>query len=54
LPELEQLEIGSKVIIPRPAVKQPFNALYNKAKNIGIRVSIRSIDKGAFEVTRIE
>lgn len=52
--ELNQLEIGENVIIQRPSIKKPHLGLYSKAKRIGIRVSIKSVNNETMQVKRIE
>lgn len=52
--ELNQLGIGENVIIPRPSIKKPHLGLYGKAKRIGIKISVKSVNKETMQVRRIE
>ena len=52
--ELESLGCGEDVVIKRPLVFNPYVSLYHKAKNIGIRISIKTIDNETFQIKRIE
>ncbi len=52
--ELELLKCGENVVIKRPTVANPYVNLYHKAKKLGIRISIRSVDNETFQIKRIE
>lgn len=51
--ELYLLTTREKVIIQRPLVKNPYLSLYAKARKIGIRISIRSVDDETMQIKRI-
>jgi len=53
-PELYQLKVGEKAIIQRPSAKNPYVRFYEKAKRIGIRISIRSVNEETFQIKRIK
>jgi predicted DNA-binding protein YlxM (UPF0122 family) len=53
-PQMYQLKVGEKITIPRPIVTNPYRNLYEKAKNIGIRISIKSINEEKIQITRLE
>lgn len=52
-PELYQLRFGEIAIIQRPLVTNPYRNLYEKAKKIGIRISIKSVNDKTFQIKRI-
>jgi predicted DNA-binding protein YlxM (UPF0122 family) len=53
--QLRELEIGVSVDLPKLLTRpRPHTQFYQMATKIGIRVSVRSIDKKTFRVTRIE
>jgi predicted DNA-binding protein YlxM (UPF0122 family) len=52
--ELYSLETGESILINRPQVTRPYESLYDKAKKIGIRISIKSIDENTMQIKRIE
>jgi predicted DNA-binding protein YlxM (UPF0122 family) len=52
--ELNLLNNGQNVIIPRPSVKNPYLSLYGKAKRIGIQISIKSVNNETFQIKRIK
>jgi predicted DNA-binding protein YlxM (UPF0122 family) len=52
--ELYLLNTREKVIIERPLVKNPYLSLYAKARKIGIRISIKSVNSETMQIKRIE
>ena len=53
-PELYQLKVGEEALIQRPAVTNPYKRLYEKAKKIGIQISIKSVNDKTFQIKRIK
>lgn len=53
-PYLKELKVGDKIVIKKPDVKQPYASLFGTAKSLKMRISIQSLDKDTFQVTRIE
>jgi predicted DNA-binding protein YlxM (UPF0122 family) len=51
-PELYQLQLGERVIIKRPQVKNFYISLLKKARRIGIQISIKSIDQETLQIYR--
>ncbi len=47
------LGIGENAVMKRPLVKQPHGCLYAIAWRIGIRISIKSVDKETFQIRRV-
>ncbi|CAN5513803.1 hypothetical protein BH10ACI1_BH10ACI1_28620 [soil metagenome] len=52
-PELYQMQIGESVLIKRPETSNPYVNLYGKAKKIGIKISIKTVDKDTLKISRI-
>jgi predicted DNA-binding protein YlxM (UPF0122 family) len=53
-PAIRKLEIGEKLIVPRPPVKQPHKIFYYHANVSGIKISVKSIGDKTLQITRIE
>jgi predicted DNA-binding protein YlxM (UPF0122 family) len=51
--EIYLLGIGENAVMKRPSVKQSHGAIYAIAWRIGIRISIKSVDKETFQIKRI-
>jgi predicted DNA-binding protein YlxM (UPF0122 family) len=52
--ELAKLSIGAAIELPKPKRRRFYAQIYGRAKNAGIRISIRTIDKDRIEVRRVD
>ena len=48
-----KLPIGAAIELPKPKLRRFYSTIYGRAKNAGIRVSIRTIDGKRIEVSRV-
>ena len=53
-PEFWSMKKGDTLIVPRPRAVKPFSSLYGMAKNAGIKISIKTIDKDEMLVTCLQ
>jgi predicted DNA-binding protein YlxM (UPF0122 family) len=53
-PAIKKLELGEKLTVPRPPVKQPHRTFYYHAETAGIKISVKTIDNETLQITRIE
>ena len=54
LPAVKNLEIGGRLIVPRPPAKQPHRIFYYHAKVAGIKISVKRVGVETLQITRIE
>ena len=48
-----KLSIGAAMELPKPKHRRFYSTLYGRAKNAGIRISVRTIDRKRIEVRRV-
>jgi predicted DNA-binding protein YlxM (UPF0122 family) len=51
---IHKLEIGEKLTVSRPSVKQPYSIFYYYARIAKIKISVKSIDNETLQITRIK